>query len=205
MKALWDRSVAQEGVISHLGKRNENLTNEQDQYKDALRTLNKEVTELNEKLKEEGCQKEKEQEAKVTLEKRLMALLGQVEAARVDAIIEFTVSQPFISAYTIYYGDGIEDCLKHVKFVYLYLDLSKVTMDDSLPSTLAGDIVFEETDDFTELERDPKNDGVIFAQHAVEKTVTPSIPSTEAPQDVENLPTQDAQDPPSKDDENPLA
>ena len=55
MKTLQDRCVAKEGVISRLRKRNETLTNEQDQYKDALRTLNKEVTELNEKLKEETC------------------------------------------------------------------------------------------------------------------------------------------------------
>ena len=55
MKTLQDRCVAKEGVISCLRKRNETLTNEQDQYKDALRTLNKEVTELNEKLKEETC------------------------------------------------------------------------------------------------------------------------------------------------------
>ena len=55
MKALQDRSIAEKRVISHLRKRNETLTNEQDQYKDALRTLNKEVTELNEKRKEETC------------------------------------------------------------------------------------------------------------------------------------------------------
>ena len=59
MKALQHRCVA-EGVISRLRKRNETLTNKQDQYKEALRTLNKEVTELNEKLKEEIRQREKE-------------------------------------------------------------------------------------------------------------------------------------------------
>ena len=53
MKALQDRFIIEEGVISRLRKHNETLTNEQDQYKDAFRTLNKEVTELNEKLKEE--------------------------------------------------------------------------------------------------------------------------------------------------------
>ena len=53
IKALQDRCDAEEGVINRLRKRNETLTNEQDQYKDAFRTLNKEVTELNEKLKEE--------------------------------------------------------------------------------------------------------------------------------------------------------
>ena len=53
IKALQDRCVTKKGVISYLRKSNETLTNEQDQYKDALRTFNKEVTELNEKLKEE--------------------------------------------------------------------------------------------------------------------------------------------------------
>ena len=53
MNALQDRCVAEEGVINHLRKRNETLTNEQDQYKEVLRTLNKEVTTLNKKLKEE--------------------------------------------------------------------------------------------------------------------------------------------------------
>ena len=54
MKVLQDRSIAQEGVISHLRKHNETLTNEQEQYKEALRTLNKEVMALIEHLKEEA-------------------------------------------------------------------------------------------------------------------------------------------------------
>ena len=54
MKALEDQCVAEEGVINHFRKCNENLMNEQDQYKDALYTLNKEVKELIEKLEEEG-------------------------------------------------------------------------------------------------------------------------------------------------------
>lgn len=62
----------------------------------------------------------------------------------------------------MYYGDRFKDCLKQVKSVYPYLDLSKVIMDDSLPSTPIGNTIFEETGDFTQLERDPKN-GVILA------------------------------------------
>ena len=54
MKALVDRCIVEERVISRFKKCNENLTNEQDQYQDALRTLNKEVKKLTEKLKEEG-------------------------------------------------------------------------------------------------------------------------------------------------------
>ena len=66
MKALQDRCVTEEGVISRLRKCNETLTNKQDQYEEAFHTLNKEVTDLNEKLMEETYQREKEQEAKVT-------------------------------------------------------------------------------------------------------------------------------------------
>ena len=158
---------------------------------------------MNEKLKEETCQRE-EQKAKATLEKELTALLRQVETTMANTVTEFKASQPFINACAIYYGDGFKDCLKQVKSVYPHLDLSKVTMDDPLPSTLASDTIFKETDNSIQSEWDSKNDGVILAQPAMEKPITPLIPSTKA-QDAENLSTQDAQDPPSKDDENPPA
>ena len=128
--------------------------------------------------------------------------MGRGVTARVDAVTEFKASQPFIDVYAVYYGDGFEDCQKQVKSVYPHLDLSKVTMDNPLPSTPASDTVFEDTNDSPESEWDPKNDGVILPQPVVEKAVTPLIPSTEAAQDAEN---QDAQDPPSKDDKNLLA
>nr|POE84858.1 hypothetical protein CFP56_72575 [Quercus suber] len=64
MKAFQNRSVAKERVTSLLCKRNETLTNKQKQYKEALCTLNKEVKELTKKLKEEGANREKEQQAK---------------------------------------------------------------------------------------------------------------------------------------------
>ena len=76
IKALQDRSVAQDRVIARLCKHNRTLTDEQEQYKEALCTLNKEVKELREKLEEEGSKKKKEQEAKETIEKKLTALLG---------------------------------------------------------------------------------------------------------------------------------
>ena len=202
MKALQDRTVTQKGVISRLRKHNETLTNKQDQYKDALYTLNKEVTELIEKLKKEIHQREKEQKAKVTLEKELKALCGQVETARADTIIKFKASQPFINTCAVYYGDKFEDYLKQVNSVYPHLDLSKVTMDNLLSSTPTGDTTFEETDTSTQSERDPKNDGVVLAQPAVDTPITPLILSTEAPQVAEKPPTQNLQDPSSKDDEN---
>ena len=68
------------------------------------------TNELNEKLKEETRQREKEHEAKVTLENELTALYGQVEMARADAVTKFKASQPFIDACAVYYGDKFEDC-----------------------------------------------------------------------------------------------
>ena len=169
MKALQDRCVVEERVISRLRNCNVILTNEYDQ----------------------------QQEAKANLEKELTTLCGQVEMARDAVVTEFKASQPFIDAGGIYYGDGFEDCLKQVKSVYLDLDLSKVSMDDPLSSTLAGDdTACKETNDFIQSERDPTNDGVILAQPTVERPVTPLVPSTkDSPHDAENPSTQDAQKP----------
>ena len=80
-------------------------------------------------------------------------------------------------------------------------------MDDPLVTIpTGGGTVSEETDDSTQSEQDLKDDSVILAQPAVEKPVTPFIPSTEDPhpQDAKIPSTQDTQNPPSKDDENPL-
>ena len=160
---------------------------------------------MNEKLKNETSEREKAQQGKANLEKELTALCGQVETAKANVVTEFKASQSFIDACVVYYGDGFKDCLKQVEFVYPHLDLSKVTMDDPLPSTpVGGDTISEETDDPNQSERDPKDDGVILAEPAMERLVTPLISSTkDPPQDVENPSTQDAQNPPSKDDKNP--
>lgn len=191
MKVLQDRSVTQEGAVARLHKHIGTLTDEQEQYKGALRTLNTEVKELTEKLKEEGARKEKEQQAKKVVEKELAAFLGQVEMARVDTVTEFKASWPFIDACAVYSGDEFENCLKQVMFVYPNMDLSKVSMDEFLPSTPFGDIVYEGIDDSIESEHDPKNDSVVLAQPAVKRIVTPLISSTEAP-DAENPSIPDA-------------
>ena len=76
MKALQDRGVAKEGVITHLHKRIKNMTDEQKQYKKAFRTLNQKLKELKKKLEKEGRQKKKEQDAKETAKKELATLFG---------------------------------------------------------------------------------------------------------------------------------
>ena len=55
VKALQDRCVAKEGVVGHVRKHNATLINEQGQYKEAIRTLNKELKEVREKLEEAEC------------------------------------------------------------------------------------------------------------------------------------------------------
>ena len=54
IKALQDRFLAKEEVVTRVRKHNAILMNEQGQYKEAMRTFNQEVKELREKLVEAG-------------------------------------------------------------------------------------------------------------------------------------------------------
>ena len=144
------------------------------------------------------------------MEAELIAICGQVETARADAITEFKASHLFIDACVVYYGDEFKDCLKQVRSVYPNLNLSKVTMDDPLPTTpTRDDTVSEEIDDSTESERDPKDDGVVLAQPVVEGPIIPLASSADDPpahdtpnfaaQDTPNSFAQDAQNPTAQD------
>ena len=75
-------------------------------------------------------------------------------------------------------------------------------MDDPLPTTLIdGNTVSEEIDDFTQLEQDSKDDGVVLAQPTVQGLVAPlALSANVTPLDPS---AQDAQNPLAKDDENP--
>ena len=203
MKALQDRCVAGEGVICQLQKHQDIQNKEMDQYKEAVHTLNKELTAITKKLKQESILQEKVQEVKA----KLTAICGQVETARADAIAEFKASQPFIDACMMYYGDGFEDFLKQVGPIYPNLDLSKVTMDDLMQTTPAfGDTISEDTDNSTHMEQDSKDDGVVLAQPALEMPVTPLVSSTEDPPapDALNFTAQDAPNS-TQDAQNPIA
>ena len=85
VKALQDRCLAKEGVVTCVRKHNAALMNEQGQYKEAMRTLNQEVKVLREKLVEAGSQKQKLQEEVTTLQEK-------VETAGIDAIQKFKES-----------------------------------------------------------------------------------------------------------------
>ena len=94
-----------------------------------------------------------------------MTLHEQREKAKVDAVVEFQASQSFIDACAIYYGEGFDDCLKQVGFVYPNLDFSKISIDDPVPTTFVGsDTVSEEFDDSAHTEEQvPKDDGMVTA------------------------------------------
>ena len=97
--------------------------NEQGQYKDAVRTLNKELKEVREKLGEADRQSDKLKEE--------VTVLGQrVQTVGVDAVRDLKVSQSFIDSCAGYYGTGFDDCLKQVASAFPGLDLSGITMDD---------------------------------------------------------------------------
>ena len=66
-------------TVTRVRKHNATLMNEQGQYKDAMRTFNKEVKELSEKLVEANSQKQK-------LQEEVTALQEKVETVETDAV-----------------------------------------------------------------------------------------------------------------------
>ena len=85
LKALQDRCVAREGVVSRVKKHNATLKIEQGQYKEAIRMFNQEVKELKGKLEEVECQKQK-------LQEEVTALHEKVKTAGINAVQKFKTS-----------------------------------------------------------------------------------------------------------------
>lgn len=85
---------------------------------------------------------------------------------------EFWVSQPFFDVCGIYNGDGFDDFLKQVGVAYLDLDLSHITIDDTVPLTLGGDDTGSNVtiDSIHAIEQEVKDtDGVVIAQPTPER------------------------------------
>ena len=123
VKAFQDRCAAKEGVVTRVRKHNTNLLNQQAQYKKAIRTFNKELQEVKEKLTEVSRQNDK-------LQEEVTGLGEKLQTAGADAIRDFKASQSFIDSCAGYYGTGFDDCLQQVASAFLELDLSRITMDD---------------------------------------------------------------------------
>ena len=85
IKALQDRCAAKEGVVTQVRKHNTNLLNQQTQYKEAVRILNKELQEVKEKLTEVSGQNDK-------LQEEVTGLGEKLQTAGADAIRDFKVS-----------------------------------------------------------------------------------------------------------------
>ena len=85
VKALQERCLAKEETVTRVRKHNATLMNEQDQYKEAMCTFNKEVKELREKVVEAGSQKQK-------LQEEVTALQEKAETAGTDAVQKFKTS-----------------------------------------------------------------------------------------------------------------
>lgn len=106
---------------------------ERDQYKEAISILNEVLKATITKLNKESRLQEEAKKANADQVTELTTFRGQVDKAKANAIMEFRVSQPFFDACGIYYGDGFDDYLKQVGYVYLDLDLSKINIDDAVP------------------------------------------------------------------------
>ena len=139
-KALQDRYVAKEGVVTRVRKYNATLMNEQGKYKDAIRTFSQEVKELKGKLEEADRQKQK-------LQEEVMALREKVETVGTNAVQKFKTSQLFIDSCADFYGTGFDDCLKQVASAFPKLDLSEISIDASEPMTPIRNVVTDDKDD----------------------------------------------------------
>ena len=135
--------------------------NEQGQYKDAMRTFNKKVKELREKLVEAGSEKQK-------LQEEVTALQEKAETVGADAVQKFKTSQSFIDSCADYYGTGFDDCFKQEVSTFPELDLSGISMDALEPVTPARDVATEDDDVVLESQPSPLADGgVVLAQPGV--------------------------------------
>ena len=167
VKALQDRCIAKEVVVTHVRKHNSTLMNEQGKYKKAMRMFNQEVKELREKLVEADSQKQK-------LQEEVTVLREKVETARTDAVQKFKTSQSFIDSCVDYYGTGFDDCLKHVVSAFPELDLSEISMDAPKPVMPARNVVTDDDDSIPKLQLLPKVDsGVVLAQPVITPHLAP--------------------------------
>ena len=146
--------------------------NEQGQYKDAMRTFNKEVKELRKKLVEAGYEKQK-------LQEEVTALREKAETTGTNAVQKFITSQSFIDSCADYYDTGFDDCLKQVASAFPELDLSGISMDAPEPVTPTRDVTTEDDDVVLESQPSPVVDGsVVLAQ----PVVTPPAPVSKTPE-----------------------
>ena len=181
MRALQDRCMANEGVIRRFRKRQEIENKERDQNKEAIRTLNIELMGKLAQLEKETRRYEELEKTTTNLTIELAAICEQMDKAKADAMAAFRILQPFFDKCGVYYGDEFEDCLKQVVALYLNQDLSQVSIDDTVPSTLGDtDAISDEIDDSVHtVEGEVKDlDAEVVVQPAPERLAAPMVSST---------------------------
>ena len=180
MRALQDRCVANEGVIRQFHKCQEIENKERDQNKEAIRTLNIELMGKLAQLEKETRRHEELEKTTTNLTIELAVICEQMDKAKADAMTAFRILQPFFDECGVYYGDGFEDFLKQVAAFYLNQDLSQVSIDDTVPSTLGGtDAISDEIDDSIHtVEGEVKDpDAEVVVQPALEGLAAPVVSS----------------------------
>ncbi|XP_065634362.1 uncharacterized protein LOC136069584 [Quercus suber] len=168
VKALQDRCVAKEGVVTRVNKHNANMRNQQAQYKEAVRILNVELKDVKTELEEAKRQR-------LEIEGKLTALYDQLETVGADAVEKFKASDAFIDSCGSYYGTGFDDCLKQVASAFPDLDLSGINIDDARPMTPATDAVTPGVDDPVD-SPPPEESGVVLAQPAANLPTAAATP-----------------------------
>nr|XP_023909184.1 uncharacterized protein LOC112020852 isoform X2 [Quercus suber] len=168
VKALQDRCVAKEGVVTRVNSHNATMRNQQAQYKEAVRTLNVELKDVRAELEEAKRQR-------LEIEEKLTVLHGQLETVGAEAVEKFKASDAFIDSCGSYYGTGFDDCLKQVASAFPDLDLSGINIDDARPTTPATDAVTPGVDDSVD-SPPPENSGVVLAQPAANLPTAAATP-----------------------------
>ena len=97
--------MANEGVICRFRKCQEIENKEWEQYIEAFHTLNKELMAKIVALVRETYQREEAEKAKTNQVTELATLRDQMVKAKVDAVAEFWISQPFFDMCDVYYRD----------------------------------------------------------------------------------------------------
>ena len=89
MRTFQDRCVANKGVIRRYCKSQEIENKERDQYKEAARTLNMELTAKLTLLKEETRRHEEVEKMNTNLTTKLAALCKQMDKAKANIVVAF--------------------------------------------------------------------------------------------------------------------
>lgn len=111
IKALQARCEAKEEVVCCQHTRLEYKANQRNQYKEASCILNVKLMVKTDEL-EKATQRCKERtKANTNLTMELAAFREQVEQAKVDVVVEYQISQPFLGELGGLYGDGFKDYL----------------------------------------------------------------------------------------------